>query len=253
MTTEQQPAAAVREELSADYAWARPAPAAIRAAGYAAVWRYLSLDPSKNLTAAEAAALHAAGLGIGLVWETAAQRGLGGAAAGAVDGNAAATQARAIGLPPGAPLLANVGDFAAAPGDLDLIEAYYHAFRPFVSEWQAGGYATSYIIAGLVQRGAQGVWWQNAMDDQGVPGNVVSPHASVYQRVTPTRQIAGSKPGDWDEDVSGFGPARVNWWRAAPPPPADEPPGWQDQALGIASMIGTEAARLAALIKANTP
>ena len=68
--------------------------------------------------------------------------------------------------------------------------------------WQFGGYATGYIISELVAAGAVGLWWQNAMNDAGVPGSVVSPHAGVYQRVTPTvaHPVAGV-----DEDVYGFG------------------------------------------------
>jgi hypothetical protein len=217
----------VSGELSVDYSWARPAPAAIRAAGYAGVWRYLSGGTAgKDLTKEEAAALHGAGLGIGCVWETTARRATEGAAAGTADGKGAAAQARSVGLPQGCPLLVNVGDFAGASAQLDVIEAYYHAFRAETeATWQTGGYATAFIIAGLGLRGAQGLWWQNAMDDGGVPGDVVSPHASLYQRVRPTRSIAGSKAGDWDEDIAVGGVA-VNWWRPAgapAPKPAPSP------------------------------
>lgn len=208
-------------ELSVDYSWARPAPAAVKAAGYTAVWRYLSGGTEgKDLTAAEAASLHAAGLGIGCVWETTAQRALGGADAGAADGRAAAAQAKAVGLPAGCPLLVNVGDFAADEAQLTTIESYYHAFRQATeATWQTGGYATGYIIDGLVARGAQGLWWQNAENDAGVAGDVVSEHAGVYQRVTRTRPlVADARAGDYDEDVTVNG-AAVHWWEA---PAADE-------------------------------
>jgi len=231
-------------ELSIDYSYARPAPAAIKAAGYAGVWRYLSGGtPVKDLTGAEAAGLHAARLGIGCIWETTASRALAGANAGAADGLAAAVQAWKIGLPPGAPLVVNVGDFAASPDELDDIMGYYHAWRQQTAGWQTGGYATAYIIAGLVARGATGLWWQNAIDDEGTPGSVVSPHAAVYQRVTPTLAIAGSKPGDWDEDVAVGTP--VAWWRPAPAPT------WQATALAQARAVAATASVLAATLEAH--
>ena len=211
-------------DLSIDYSFARPAPAAIKAAGYTAVWRYLGGTEGKDLTAAEASQLHAAGLGIGCVFESLSQEPLSGAGAGTADGKAAAAQARAIGLPAGAPLLVAVGDFAAIPGQLAPIHAYYHAFRAETGAWQTGGYATSYIIGELVAQGAEGLWWQSAEDDQGVPGSIVNAHTSVYQRVTPTRpRIAGTGPGDYDEDVYGFGPSAVSWWMPAAPDPAGNP------------------------------
>lgn len=235
-------------ELSIDYSYARPAPAAIRAAGYAGVWRYLSGTAKKDLTPAEAAALHAAGLGIGCIWETTAARALAGAAAGTADGSAAAAQAKAAGLPAGAPLLVAVADFAATAGQLDALMGYYHAWRQETGQWQTGGYATGFVIGGLVARGAQGLWWQNAMDDAGMRGTTVSPHAAVYQRTAPTRVIAGTRAGDWDENVAVGSPA-VAWWRPGGPAPAPAPPpvpapSWQAQALAAAEA-------LAALLKAH--
>lgn len=212
--------------LAIDYAWARPDPAAIKAAGYDAVLRYLSADPTKNLTPGEAAALHAAGLGIGLIWETTAQAALGGGPAGAADGAQAVGEAQALGLPEGCLLIANLGDFAATADQLAAIHAYYYAFRRVPGfSYQPGGYATGYIIEQLVAAGAIGVWWQNAIDDQGVSGSVVADHASIYQRRTPTLTIAGTAPGDFDEDVWGFGPSpSPAWWMPSPPPPPPPPP-----------------------------
>lgn len=204
-------------ELSCDYSLARPSPAAIKAAGYVAVWRYLSPNPNaKNLSVSEANALHAAGLGIGLIWETFADRALSGEAGGTADGTAAVAQAKALGAASGCPLLANLGDFKATLAQIPAIQAYYHAFRRVPGfAYQAGGYATRFIIDQLVAHAATGLWWQNAMDDAGVPGSVVSPNAGVYQRVTPTvpHPVAGV-----DEDVTVNG-AYVHWWMPTPPPP----------------------------------
>lgn len=197
--------------LACDYSTARPDPSAIRQAGYVAVLRYLSanVSPGKDLTKAEADALLSAGLGIGVVWETSAQRALSGTVGGAMDGQDAAIEANAIGLPAGCLLLVNVGDFIVTPDEVDVIHAYYMAFTAEVDKWQYGAYGTAYIIDGLVKLGAHGLWWQNAMNDQNESGSVVSPNAGIYQRVTPTKIITGVSAASYDEDVII---RNVNWW-----------------------------------------
>ena len=57
----------------------------IKAAGYSGALRYLSNDPTKDLTKDEAEALQAVGLSVGLVWETTARRATAGRKAGASD------------------------------------------------------------------------------------------------------------------------------------------------------------------------
>lgn len=66
----------------------------IKAAGFDHVGRY-----TKNVTRAEIDALHAAGLGVFLIFEGTADRSLAGAAAGQADGTKARAQARALGAP----------------------------------------------------------------------------------------------------------------------------------------------------------
>lgn len=212
--------------LSLDYDTARPASyAAVKAAGYTAVWRYLDGGsvPGKSLTPAEAAEIHGAELGIGLIWETVATRALGGGPAGSTDGRAARGQALGIGVAPGSPVLANLGDFQATAAQIGAIHAYYYGFRTALGPYQPGGYATGYIIDQLVAGGAIGLWWQNAMDDGGLAGSVVSPHASVYQRTGHTHTIAGFPDSDWDEDAFGLGPDRPHWWMPGAPPPPPPP------------------------------
>jgi hypothetical protein len=90
--------------LGVDYPWTHPAPAALQAAGVDFALRYLSTDPSKNLTRGEADALAAVGVWCGVVWETTAGRALAGRAAGAADARAAVAQAKACGMPAGRPI-----------------------------------------------------------------------------------------------------------------------------------------------------
>lgn len=212
--------------LAADYAWQHPDPAAIRAAGYTAVLRYVSTDPSKDLTPAEATDLHAVSLKLGLIFETTAQRAYGSTIAGAADGAAMASRMRYLGCPVGTPALVNVGDWAVLPEQVPAIESYYAAYRDHLGAYQpgAGGYGTAGIIDYLAASYPGDIWWQNAIDDLGRLGSVVCPEASIYQRVRPTRTIAGAI-GDYDENVYGFGPRpNLAWWGPTALPPAPPAP-----------------------------
>ncbi len=113
-----------------DYAWGRPDPAAIKRAGYLFALRYLATGgPSvsgKVIGLAERQALHAAGLGVGLVWETYANRPLEGAASGSADGLAARAQAKGLGFPDGFPIFGAV-DFDPPSSQYPAIAAYLQA------------------------------------------------------------------------------------------------------------------------------
>jgi len=113
-----------------DYAWGRPDPAAIKRAGYLFALRYLATGgPSvsgKVIGLAERQALHAAGLGVGLVWETYPNRPLEGVAAGNADGLAARAQAKALGFSDGFPIFGAV-DFNPPSSQYPAIAAYLQA------------------------------------------------------------------------------------------------------------------------------
>ena len=217
------------DQLALDYAWTHPQPGAIHDAGYTAVIRYVSQDPTKDLSATEAVSLHDAHLGIGLVYETTAMRALGSTVAGQEDGGQMFNRLAQLGYPEGAPVLVNVGDWSVLPEQVGAVLAYYQAFRAELGAWQsaAGGYAPGGLITLLAQHWPTDIWWQNAINALGWSGSVVHPHASIYQRVTPTRALTGAQ-GSYDEDVYGFGPVPdLAWWYQPgstpppPPPPAD--------------------------------
>ena len=232
--------------FSIDFSYARPNPAAIKAAGYVGVWRYLSGGTAgKDITFDEFESYLKAGLGVGLVWETTGERALDGAAAGAADGRAALAQVATVGYPHGAPLVCNVGDFAATAAQIPAIEAYYNAFVAQVAAYQFGGYATGYIIDQLVALGCKGIWWQNAENDEGVPGNELSPYATVYQDVVETLpEIAGSPRSDYDQDaIIG----NINWAMTDPPPIPPEDPVTPEDIANIT------AANIAAMRQAFSP
>lgn len=209
--------------LAIDFDGARPSPQAVQSSGHVAVLRYL-----RDLGPIEARTYLDAGLGIGLIFEYAADRALSGGAGGQSDGKLAAGQAISMGAPKGTICFLNVGDFVATPQQIPAIVAYYNEFFTAAGGlFTPGGYGTRFIIDSLAAAGCQGIWWQNAMNDNGVTGDIVSIHAGLYQRVIPTVGIAGVAAGDVDEDVVL---APIPWWTATgvagadPPAPKGLPP-----------------------------
>lgn len=170
-----------------DYSWARPAPAAL-ARECIGVARYLAGGGGggKELTKAEAAALHAHGLGIAVVWETTAQRPLSGYQGGYADGVRARAQMLDLGFPEGHTCYAAV-DFQPLGGQLQTVDDYQHGFRA------AQGASTPYGCYDVVElargRGFRPAWQCAAWSGNGqgsggsVQGRRVSSHAALFQRV----------------------------------------------------------------------
>ena len=140
--------------LGADYAWSHPSTAGLKADGVKFVMRYLSHDPAKNLQPAELVKLRAAGLGVGLVWETTAGRALAGKAGGTADATLARNQAAALGLKE-LPIYFAV-DYDA--GDAD---------KPTIAEYLRGAAS---VLGGAHQVGVYGgyqPWARRAMSRSG--------------------------------------------------------------------------------------
>src|SRR5262249_50828244 len=95
---------------------------AIKAAGFDHVGRY-----TKNVTRSEIDALHAAGLGVWLIFETTATRALSGAPAGKVDAALTMKQCAALGAPAGLTIFATV-DTDPPASQLGIIRAYMLEF-----------------------------------------------------------------------------------------------------------------------------
>jgi len=190
--------------LAIDYAWQHPDPTAIAAVGYRAVLRYLSNDPSKDLSIAEAAALHAAGLGIGLVWETTATRATEGMQAGLDDMTAATAQAQALGYPPGLVI------WLAVDTDVEwsAVAPYFIGASSLKGPYVLRPYGGIKIVEGFAAAlGGGGAWQTEAWS-----GSSVSPNAALYQRVTPTLPPIPGAQGTYDEDailqpIALWGPA----------------------------------------------
>lgn len=127
-----------------DAAWGRPTPAQLTAAGKHFIIGYVSHDAAKNLSKANCAAYLAAGIAVGLVWETTSDRALYGAKAGGLDGRQARDQARALGFPDRLPIFAAV-DFLASVAQLaGPVREYLAAFAAGV-----GGVDLAGVYGGL--------------------------------------------------------------------------------------------------------
>ncbi len=198
--------------LLVDYSMARPAPATIKGAGYSGAMRYVSTDPRKNLQPSERDALLAAGLSIGLVWETTANRAADGFTAGGMDAKAAEAQAAALGMPAGLPIFYAV-DFAADPA---TIKPYFDGARSTATR-PIGIYGSLHVVDTALAGGWATYAWQSCAWS----GGVVSQRAHLYQRLRAT--VPTPVPGTDENIVLRAFPL---WTKAAatPAPPASDIP-----------------------------
>jgi hypothetical protein len=155
-----------------DYSWDRPDPAALIAAGKHFACRYLSDEPSKNLTRAEADAGAAAGLWWVVVFEAEAGQELPDPAWAAAE---SVRQAQALAIPAGRPIFFAV-DWDAQSGEFDAIESFLLAYGAQLGPYVAGVYGGERVVGAMLDRGAvDWVWqtyaWSNALD----------PRAQLYQ------------------------------------------------------------------------
>lgn len=186
--------------LILDYSFARPDPKAMRV-NYAGAMRYLSsgvVSPAqtnpKDLTKDEVNKLFAAGLSIGLVWETTAQRALGGRGAGVADANAAEAQATALGFPSNCPIFYGV-DFGASSAQMATVLAYFGGVRS-VAHRPVGVYGSFNVVEAVHAAGVPYVWQTSAWSNVLINGKwvaQVSTKAHLYQRLYATKpKISGT-------------------------------------------------------------
>lgn len=212
-------AAAAAVQWGLDYAWERDTPAQIaqllRANGAEFACRYVNDPGGKGITAAEAAALHAAGIIVGLVYEVTGADFTGGHAAGAADGGRAAALMRGLGCPAGTMCWfaidtgttataqtsdylrgcqAGIGSSYAAQlyGSYGVVEAA-HAAGLGDKHWQT--YAWS---AGKVSSRAAVYQYQNGV----LVGGISMDRDRTLQPMSgPWAHFGGAPPADWTEEA----------------------------------------------------
>jgi hypothetical protein len=201
-----------------DYAFgAHPAAAAVKAAGYGFVGRYISPSIAndsngKNLLPAELAELHAAGLAVILFAESAAGRMKAGRAAGVADAQHAQAVTAALGMHDAPVYFAC--DFDAAESDQPAINAYLDGTASVIGLARNGMYGGYYPLqrafnAGKITYGCQTLAWSGGQWD---PRAHVRQHGSVR---------VGGITVDYDEAMTAdFG----QWPRPAAHPVVPPPP-----------------------------
>jgi hypothetical protein len=199
-------------KLGIDYAWNGPTPQEIKDSGYTFALRYASHDPKKDLTNNERIALHAAGIGVGIIWETTAGRALSGAAAGIEDGHDFAVRLIDLAWPAGVMVYAAV-DFDVQPSQVNTVREYVNSMSTVLGRPVSvyGGY----MIADWFRRSWQTYAWSHGQ---------WSDHAAI-------RQVHnGITVGGADCDRDELYDDSVIWWPTTAPtptPPALLPPVFQ--------------------------
>jgi hypothetical protein len=139
-----------------DWAYGDISPGTLKIAGKSFVCRYLSHDPSKNLTVAEAIRYSKAGIDLVVVWEDSGSGAAGGYSKGRSDANVALAQARALGKPHDAPIFFAVDFDAAGPE----VESYFRGVASVLGVNGAGIYAGLDAVEYIMDRKIVGWAWQ---------------------------------------------------------------------------------------------
>lgn len=133
--------------------------AAFASDGYSFAARYLVPSGWKALKMEEAEIINQAGLDIVSVFETKADRALGGYGAGMVDGVTAAKVAKQIGQPEGSCIYFAV-DFEATASQMDTVIDYIQAASKVTPDYTTGVYGSYAVVEAVRKAGACSRFWQ---------------------------------------------------------------------------------------------
>jgi len=218
------------EPKGLDYAWysgsSYPSPSCLKNAGVTFIMRYLSHDASKDLTSTELKAMNDAGIKVGVVWETTADRMLGGYSAGVSDGQSAKSAADALGMA-GIPIYFAC-DWDASESQQAAINSYLDGAASVVGRDRTGIYAGYWPLkrsldAGKAKWGWQTYAWSGGNKDD---------RRNLYQYQNGVTVC--SQSSDWNEQHTSDAGL---WPRGATPippkPPASKAPPMHVDYFGI--------------------
>ena len=210
-------------KFGVDYATAVSNPAVItklKQGGVEFVCRYISSPGNpKNINTAELAALRAAGLPVVIVFETTANRALGGAPSGKFDATSALNQIKALGTPDAIVYFAV--DFNVGSANEISVEEYFRAVVGVLGYERVGAYGGLRIITRLLNRKVCKWAWQTYAWSGGKWD--LRAHIRQYKN---GQNIAGvsvdydlamfSDFGQWPRPVPVVVPAEVKTWSKPP-------------------------------------
>ena len=200
-----------------DYSWARPGGAAIKAAGFDFAVRYIDYPGAngKGLTPDEMADLHGNGVAVCLVFESTAERALGGFTAGRVDAEMMRGALTVLGWPNDRPVYFAV-DFDAWPSHQHAIDKYLRGAASILGAERIGVYGGYWVIKRCDENGSAAWFWQT----YAWSGGDVHPRNHIYQyRNGQTlnggevdyNYAYGSDYGQWLPATAKPEPAPVSW------------------------------------------
>ncbi|MGO4496439.1 DUF1906 domain-containing protein [Paenibacillus sp. 2RAB27] len=150
--------------------------AAFALGGFSFAARYLVPSGWKALTKTEADIINQAGMDIVSVFETTADRALGGRAAGLADGATAVKVAQKVGQPAGSCIYFAV-DFEATKAQMATVIEYIRAASEATPEYTTGVYGSFAVIEAISKAGACSRFWQTRAWSY----NKKSAAANIYQ------------------------------------------------------------------------
>jgi hypothetical protein len=237
--------------LGLDYSGGRPSGAAVHAAGYGFVVRYLDngLSGRVNLTAGEVSDMHSAGVAVALVWERKIlgqpDRATQGHPAGVADAQAALAQAQAVGLA-GSPIYFAV-DFdipdyspsATSPrAKLGPVGDYFDGIASVLDHGRIGIYGGYWAVSRALDAGLAAWAWQTVAWS----GGHEDPRIHLYQRVGAT-YVAGVECDVNEARQTNFGQQgetmAIDWSDTVTP--AGLPPNKVADLLGYADEFARKA------------
>lgn len=147
--------------VGVDYSWARPGGAALAAVGYQFAVRYVPYPghSGKGLTVAELMDLHEHGIAVALVFESTAERPLGGYEAGVYDAMATVKACDALGWPDGRPVYFAV-DFDIQPAQYPALTGYMQGVVSVLGVARVGVYGGIRALEHCAANGLATWFWQ---------------------------------------------------------------------------------------------
>ena len=140
-----------------DYSFSRPNLAELKAHGIRCVIRYISRDPNKCISRAEAQTLHRNGFEVGLVFEDSSANPLGGSAQGRADALFSNDVCKAIGYT--APYIVHWAmDYDPAPYGFHASDAYAAEFGKIFTKANCGPYGGLSAIDHYAAQGYRRLW-----------------------------------------------------------------------------------------------